>query len=117
MEAREALLLRPRCSPASVPKYAPNRGDTRGSGAFEDHPEVIEQFAFEADAVGAHARGEGEAEVAAGQPAGHQARLQQGLSQARLGEARTPLADRLDVVEPAADRRDEAQVGRGRALD
>ena len=47
----------------------------------------------------------------------HQPRLEQGLAQARLGEAPAPLLDRLDVVEPAADRGDEPEVGLGRAHD
>jgi hypothetical protein len=69
---------------------------------LEHEPVVIEQFAFEAHLVGVHARGEREPEVGAGEPAGHQREREQRLSNAAGAQPRVPLADRLDVVKPAA---------------
>src|SRR6185312_15311196 len=69
---------------------------------LEDHPEVVEELALEADAVGAHSGREGQPEVGAGQPAWHQPELHELLPQAGLGESPPPLPDRLDVVEAAA---------------
>jgi hypothetical protein len=74
---------------------------------------LVEQFALEADAVGAHARGEGQPEVCAGQPARHQAQLDQRLSQAGLREPPPPLADGLDVVQAPADARPKTEVRLG----
>ena len=82
---------------------------------LEHEPVVVQQLPLEADAVGAHARGEREPEVGAGQPAGEQLELEQRLSQARRGEPLAPLADRLDVVEPAARARHQAEVRLGAA--
>ena len=42
---------------------------------------MVEQFALEADLVGAHAGGEREAEVSAGEPARQQLELEQRLSE------------------------------------
>src|SRR5947209_1927254 len=51
---------------------------------FLEHESIVlEQLAFEADAVGAHARGEREPEVGAGEPAAGKAELQQRFLQAR----------------------------------
>jgi hypothetical protein len=77
---------------------------------FEDEPMVVRQLALEAGAVGAHARGERQPEIGAGQPAGEQLELEQRLSPARRGEPLTPLADGLDVVEPAAAARHQAEM-------
>src|SRR3954452_21242720 len=82
---------------------------------LEGEPEVVEQFALEADAVCAHARAEGQPEVPARQVARDEARLDQRLSQAWLGEGLSPLLDRLDVVEPAARALDEAEAWLGGA--
>src|SRR5688572_21841243 len=82
----------------------------RGSGLLEHQPVVLEQLALEADAVGADARGECQAELGARQPPRHELELQQPLTPARPREARTPLLDRLDVVEPAARALDEPEI-------
>src|SRR5215211_9461424 len=72
---------------------------------------MVEQLAFEAHAVGADSRGERQPEVGARQPAGQQPSLEQGLREAPRREPLAPLADGLDVVEPAADTRDESEMG------
>src|SRR5215213_11926454 len=87
--------------------------ESNSSHLLEDEPEVVQQLALEADAVGADARRERQPEVGAGQPPRNQARLQQRLSQAALGEALAPLADRLDVVQPAGLPRDQSEVRLG----
>jgi hypothetical protein len=46
---------------------------------LEYEPMVVQQLTLEADAVGAHARGEGEPEVGARQPAREQLELEQRL--------------------------------------
>src|SRR5215211_8420899 len=69
---------------------------------LEHEPVVVEELALEADAVGAHARGERQPEVGAREPARYEPGLEQGLLQAACREPLAPLADRLDVVEPAA---------------
>src|SRR5437588_11231837 len=84
---------------------------------LEHQAVVVQQLALEADAVGAHARGEGEAEVGAGEPTGDQPELEQRLAQARRREPPAPLADGLDVVEPPARARDQTEVRLGGADD
>ncbi len=55
---------------------------------FEYEAIVVEDLALEADVVGAHAGGEREAEVGAGEPARQQLELEQRLSEARGSESR-----------------------------
>src|SRR5215207_1432419 len=80
---------------------------------LEHEPPMIEQLPLEADAIGADARGERQAEVGVGQPAREQFEFEQCLSEARLGKSRPPLADRLDVIEPATAARDQTEVWPG----
>src|SRR5215211_7908771 len=103
------------CRARGIPSMGNAPNGSRGCpgwlrGLLEREPEVVEQLALEADAVGAHPRGEGQAEVRARQPAGHQARLEQRLPEDSLGEPRPPLLDRLDVIEAAARALDQAEV-------
>src|SRR5439155_23725909 len=84
---------------------------------LEREPEVLEQLALEADAVGADPRREGEAEVGAREPARDEPRLEERLLEARGGEPLPPALDRLDVVEPAAHARHEVEVRLGAADD
>jgi hypothetical protein len=73
------------------------------SSLFLEHePVVLEQFPLEADLVGAHARGEREPEVGAGEPAREKLELEQRLSETGRPDPPVPLADGFDVVEPAA---------------
>src|SRR3954451_6291954 len=104
------------CNPSGGRRPAPVRGLRLGR-LLEDQPKVVEHLALEADAVRAHARREREPEVPAREVLRHEARLEQRLLEARLGEARAPLLDGLDVVEPAAHGADEAEVRGGRLLD
>src|SRR5438874_1796408 len=97
--------------------HQPLFGWPRLGGLLEHQAEVVEQLALEADAVRADARGEREAEVPAGQVLRHEAGLEKGLLEARLGEALAPLLDRLDVVEPAAHCADQPEMRRRRLLD
>src|SRR5215212_2584008 len=69
---------------------------------LEHEPVVVEQLALEADAVRAHARGERQPEVGAREPARNEPGLEKRLLQAACREPLAPLADCLDVVEPAA---------------
>ena len=78
---------------------------------------MVEQFALEADLVGAHAGGEREAEVGTREPAWQQLKLEQSLSEARGPDPRVPPVDRLDVVEAAADARDEPELRPGASND
>src|SRR5215211_170678 len=110
------------CRARGIPSMGNAPNGSRGCpgwlrGLLEREPEVVEQLALEADAVGAHPGGEGQPEVRARQPAGHQARLEQRLPEASLGEPRPPLLDRLDVIEAAARALDQAEVWFGRAND
>ena len=91
--------------------------ESRSLPVFKDESVVVEEFALEADLVGADAGGEGQPEVGAGQPAGHQFKLEQRLLEARRPDPRVPLVDRLDVVKAAADTRDETEVRLGAAND
>ena len=78
---------------------------------LEHQSVVVQQLPLEADAVGAHARGEREPEVGAGEPAGGEPELQQRLPDARRREPPAPLADGLDVVEPAVRARHRRKCG------
>ena len=73
------------------------------SSLFLEHePVVLEQLPLEADLVGAHPGGEREPEVGAGEPAREELKLEQRLSETGRADPPVPLADGLDVVEPAA---------------
>src|SRR5215207_3939942 len=87
------------------------------SGLLEHETVMLQQLAFKADAVRADARGERQPEVGARQPSRHQPELEEALAPARLGEPRSPLLDRLDVVEPPARALDEAEMRLGGADD
>src|ERR1700751_5257903 len=84
---------------------------------FKDEAVVVEQFALEGDLVGAHAGGEREAEVRAGEPARQQLELEQRLSEAPRLDQRVPAVDRFDVVQAAADARDQPEVRLGASND
>src|SRR5271168_1695280 len=68
-------------TPSQIAPAMSGGNRTCPSAPLEHQPAVIEQLPFEADLVGAHARGERAAEVGARQPAGHQLQLQQRLSE------------------------------------
>src|SRR5215216_156854 len=85
------------------------------SGLLQHDAVVIQQLALEADAVRAHSRGEREPEVGASKPARQKPELEERLAEAGRREALAPLADRLDVVEPAAHARHQAESRLGAA--
>src|ERR1700716_1111108 len=101
-----------RSRPLAGPATTASSGSSR-SPALEDQPEVVQQLALEGHAVCADPRGESEAGVGAREPARGERQLHQVLPQARLPEPRAPLADGLDVVQPAALTRHELEVGLG----
>jgi len=70
---------------------------------------VVQELALKADAVRAHSRGECEPELGTPEPARHKPELEEGLSEARSREALPPLADRLNVVQAAANARNEVE--------
>ena len=86
-------------------------GRLRGEGAgrlrlssfplLEHQSVVIQQLSLKADFVGTHSGGEREPEVGAREPAREERELEQRLPEAPRADARIPLGDRLDVVEPA----------------
>ena len=76
---------------------------------------MLEQFPLEADLVGAHAGGEREPEVGAGEPAREKLKLEQRLSETGRADPPVPLGDGLDVVEPAARACQQTEVRLGAA--